>query len=286
MRSARIARLEFRRVSRSRGLWIASALFALSMAGVTAIPQFVLADAEPESGVAFFLGPATDVVLPIVAILLSYAAISGQRERGSIKLLLATPHRRDDVLGGAILARTLVIWLILTLGVVLSVASVVLLYGLPSARPVAAFSAWSALVAASYVVIGVSVSAASATRTQSATLLIAAYVLAHVFWEPMARGMHYLLVGGLPGASPPRWYEILLLANPLEAYTHVAQGVLPPSPHLAVAVEQGSVQAAAGDVVGGSLSTGDFLISFVVITGWATIAVLLARLRFGSADLR
>lgn len=285
MRVRRIAALEFRRVARSRGLWLAAATFSLTLAGVAAIPRFVLHDPAPAIGLAFLLGPATDLILPIIAILLTYGSVAGPHERGSLKLLLGTPHRRDDVLYGTILGRMAVMWVVVAVGFAVAGATILVGYGRPPFIAFVAFLGLTVLAAATYVIIGVSVSAALRTRVGTVTILIAGFVVARSLWTPLCEGVHYLLVGELPGPSPPRWFEYLVRSNPVAAYRTAADGILPASPHLAVAIGDEGVAAASGDVVGGTLQAGELFLSIGVLVAWSVLAVLIGRHRFRRAEL-
>lgn len=285
MSAPRIARLDALRLFRSPGLWVATVLFALLVVAGVTLPALLLESPPPEIGAAFLLGPAADLVLPVIAIVLTYAAVAGLRADGRVKVLLGTPVGRRSILIGVLLSRIVAAWAITGAGVLVGIAAIVVLYGVPPLRPVASFVLLTLLATASYVGVGIGVSAAVATSTRAIASLIAGFIVAHSLWEPLCRGLYYLVMGDLPGRSPPGWYDVLVLLSPVEAYTRAADGVLPPSPHLDIAIGEGGTRADAGALVGGEIGAATLGVALVSLWAWGTGAVLLGMYAFDTAEI-
>jgi len=105
-----IARKEFIDTLRSKRFLIIIILFvavlAFSSAGVSMagslVPGFVPRRFFGRLGMS--LSSSMGFIVPILGIALGYAAISGERESGSLKLMLARPIHREDVITGKAIA--------------------------------------------------------------------------------------------------------------------------------------------------------------------------------------
>lgn len=280
-----IIRFEGIRLRRSPGVWVVAVLFAVVLAAGAAIPAFVLADPSAAIGAAFLLGPATDLLLPLVAIILTASSLAGLRADGRISLYLGLPITRSAVLAGILVSRILGTLAIAGMGLAAGIVAVGLLYGVPPVRPVVGFIVITSLAAASYAAIGVGVSATTNHPVRAFAILIGGVILAHSLWGPTLDGIHYALTGEVPGADPPRWIEALTLLSPLEAYTAVANGILPPSPHLEIALDGDGTAADPGPMVGGEIARIDLLLAVGVLIGWAVLAILLGWRRFERAEI-
>lgn len=106
-----IARKEFSDTLRSKRFLIIIALFialwAFSSASISIAAPLM---GQGAGRMRFFASLGTSLsstmvfVAPILGIVLGYAAISGEREKGSLKLVLSRPIHREDVLNGKALA--------------------------------------------------------------------------------------------------------------------------------------------------------------------------------------
>ncbi len=284
MRHVALARFEWRRSMRSPGVWIATVAYATLLTAGTAVPALVLDGADSALGTAYLHGPATEVVLPIIAIVLTYGAIAGPREQGSIKLLLSMPLDRRDVFLGVLLGRLFLVIAIVTVGTLVAVVGLFAMYGMPPVSGVIGFVAVTLLAGGAFVALGVGVSAAVASRSQAIALLLGGFVLAHALWEPIIRGAHAVVVGDT-GDRTPGWIEWLRWINPLQASRRLTDGVLPPSPHLSIVVDESGVTAAPGEMVGGTIGTGEVVIGVAVLIGWSLVVLLLGYRRFQRAGL-
>lgn len=281
----RIAKTELLRLVRAPGIWIAALLFgALLVAGV-ALPGLVLEEASSAIGTAYLLGPAVDVILPTIAIVLTYGAIAGIRSDGRIKIYLGMPVRRRDILLGIACSRIVIVWILMLSGLFVGIATIGVLYGRPPIRPILAFAVLSLLASASFVGIGMGISALVGTSIRAIATLVGGFLVAHALWEPACRAIVYLLVDDVSSESPPRWYDIIVLASPLEAYTTAANGVLPPSPHVAIAIGDGGARADPGALVGGNISTTTLAIAISWLVLWGVGSIIVGILALRAAEI-
>lgn len=161
------------------------------------------------------------VVVPLAAIAFGYAAISGERERGSIKLLLSQPYDRRDVVLGKLVGRFLAVAVPLV-----GVFAVQLVSVLPSSQELPGLENYAILVALScllaLVFVGLAVGASAATRTRRRSLAVTGGLWAYMFllWNSVANGLPTLLNDTI-GLSEVTRSELLLvvkLLSPAQAF--------------------------------------------------------------------
>lgn len=268
-----IARKEFDDAIRSRMLWgivvVIAAMTSLS-AGISLLVPGVQADA------VMALGGATQfagLLVPIMALIAAYLAIAGERESGSLKVLLGLPPSRGEVLVGKFLGRSGVVVVGLTLGFAVSGVVTFALYG---DLPLVAFLATTALTAllgVTFAGIAVGISAFTATRARAMTIAVAAYLGLTVLWDLLPTGAHLLVTGTMPGATVPAWYLLIQSLSPTGAYNALAQSVL---------MGTGGLETAVGGPLPAYLHPAAFLAILLV---WIIVPLILGYLRFRRADL-
>lgn len=277
----RIASLDGRRLVRARGLWIATILFAFVLALGTTIPWAVLDDPTPSTGTAYLLGPAVDLGLPALAVILTYASIAGLYRDGRIKVLLAPPVARHEILSGLVLARILCLWSISLIGIGVGVLTIVLFYGVPPVGPILFFTCVTLLAGASYTTIGIAVSVLVGRPIRSIAVLLVGLLFVHAIWTPLYQGVTQLILGD----DSIRWVDYGILLSPTEAYSTIANGLLPASPHLDMVVAEGEVSADAGDLVGGTIELGELLVAVAVLVGWMVAGMLVASVTIRRCEI-
>jgi ABC-2 type transport system permease protein len=166
------------------------------------------------------------MLVPIVALVAAYLAIAGERESGSLRLLLALEPNRRTIVVGKFLGRSAVVAAGLGIGFVLASVLTWLVYG---ALPLGAFLAVLVLtVALSVVFVGlaVGISAATGTRARAMTLGIASYLGLALLWDLIPQGAHLVVEGGPPSGSVPGWFLLLEGLSPSGAYSGLVTRVI------------------------------------------------------------
>jgi len=264
-----VARKELRDSSRSRTLWILTAVFVLIIAGAAYVAGIALssgpgAEATGTALVTALTGRVSFLLtsfVPILGLMASYASVVGERASGSAKVLLGLPHSRRDVVLGKFLGRVAVLAAALLIGFA---AGFVVMLSYEELSPVdyLGFVILTTLLGTVYVSVGVGVSATVASRSRAAASVVGVYIFLKVLWDTfpsvVPRGIVYATTGGL---APPDWYGFLVALSPNAAYTNLASGF--------VEREIGALET----------------FSALVIVAWIAVPVALGYLRFRRSDL-
>src|SRR4051812_9215850 len=180
--AAIIAAKEFRDGLRSR--WIVAislllAVFSLSLAFFGAAPTGAV-NVDPLAVTVVSLSSLTIFLLPLIALLLSYDAIVGEIERGTMGLLLAYPVARWQVVIGKFLGHLAILALATVLGYGAAGVALAAMGGGGDAHAVAALLAMigsSVLLGAVFVALGYLVSAVVRDRAMAGGIAIGLWLL-------------------------------------------------------------------------------------------------------------
>jgi ABC-2 type transport system permease protein len=177
-----IARKDFLDFAQKRSFWAASALFALFIV----LWSYVYTSHSYNTGTAVdvveYLKIASMMLVPLIGLFVGYSAVAGERESGSLKLLLGLPHSRWEVLGGKFVARFVVALIPSLASFLLAAVFIFSQYGKFSFGPYLLLAAVTALLAAVYVAIGVGPSGLAKSNRRAAMLVVGAFALFELFW--------------------------------------------------------------------------------------------------------
>ena len=193
-----VAKKDFQDTVRSKAMVLLVALFS----GLVAVMAYAVrpgpeGDAfATELLLSVFVGPIlVTTLVPLVAVVVGYNAVSGERESGSLKLLLSLPHSRADVVFGKVIGRAGAVSLAVFAGFLLPA---VVLAVIPVSFNVGAFlgyTVFAAVLGCVFVAIAVGCSAAASTQRRALIGGISVYFLFVLFWST--------LTGQLLGAFDP-----------------------------------------------------------------------------------
>lgn len=280
MTRATIARKEIDDAIRSRMLWAIVAVFgavsALMAVALSLVPQV---GATSVTAVTM-AGQSAQVLGPITALIAAYLSVAGERESGSIKVLLGLPPSRGDVVLGKVLGRGAVVAFGLMAGFLIAGIAIAVAYG---SLPVVAFALVTVLTGVLglvFVGIAVGISAATATRARAMTVSIGVYLIAVLFWDLFAQFTHLAVRGTFPGAAVPSWYVLVQSLSPVGAYDTVVNAVV------AATTADGALPALAAQLEGGVVPF--FLrpwFLLAVLLAWGIVPLVLGYVSFSRTDL-
>jgi len=204
-----------------RNRWVVAmtallALFALTLAFLGAAPTGVV-QVSPLAVVIVSLSSLTIFLLPLIALLLSYDAIVGELDRGTLALLLAYPVARWQVLAGKFLGHLAIIAFATIVGygaagVALSVAA---------GTGTAGWSGFAGLIGAAillggaFTAIGYLLSVLVRDRATAGGLAIGVWLLFVLIYDMAVLG---LLVADQGRTLTAGAVNLLLLLNPADAF--------------------------------------------------------------------
>lgn len=120
MSAIAVAKKDFQDAVRSRGLIALTVIFVLFTVGGAYVGTQVAGVFGDEAGdtldLVYALQSPASFLVPIIALLIGYGAVAGERERGSLKFLLGLPHTRWDVVFGKIVGRSAVVTVSILVG--------------------------------------------------------------------------------------------------------------------------------------------------------------------------
>lgn len=267
-----ITKKNFRQAIRSRLVWALLGILILYQ-GISILSASEMFFRSPEMATRYLATSFTTIVPPL-ALVVGYKAIVGERESGSLRILLSFPTTRRDIVAGAYLSRigilttTLLVALIglviavvskgvgIAVGEIIAILGLVVLYGL----------AWTG--------IAIGISAAASSRFRAVSGVFGLYTLFILFWDTLIiPSLGFLFSGNsntealkpIEVAQNPSWYIYINRINPIKAYE--------------------GLRVSLASVVNGSLPTVPNLFGLLVLITWATLPVLVGFQYFNYADL-
>lgn len=213
-----ITAAELRIAARNRWVIIAVAMmavFSLALAAAGSAPSGALG-ADRLSVVVASLTSLAVYLVPLVALLMSFDAIAGEVERGTLPLLLTYPVSRAQVLTGKFLAHLAILALAIVVGYGLAAASAFVMDASAAGGiPALVRLGWtSVLLGASFLGAGYLASALSRRPSGAAGLAIGIWLVAVVLYDLALLGL--IVTQG--GEALGRVLPAALLANPADAF--------------------------------------------------------------------
>jgi ABC-2 type transport system permease protein len=183
-----VARADLRQTGRSWRLPGSVVAFAFFFAGAAAI--FVSLGRLPGvvSGSAGFPGALVSpsrLLFPLTGILVGYQAVVGERASGRLKLLLALPNARFEVVFGKLLSRVALLSATATVGAAVGYVSLVLFGGSTGLVDYATVVALALLLQATFVAVSVGLSAGIGSETVVAAVALGLGILCTTLWQPV-----------------------------------------------------------------------------------------------------
>lgn len=230
-----------------------------------------VAGQDAQSPVLGFTTGLLTLLVPVVALGLTYESVAGPRSDGSLQFLLALPYSRRDVVLGTYAGRVVVLATGLGAGY-LAVALAMLVHGVV-VSPVTLLLVLDAAVVlgVAFVAIGVGISTAVRSTTAAGALAFVAFFLVFFLWQSLPGLLAYLLNGFSQPPAPPSWAPVVLSLNPLVAFQVLVSSVA------------GSAESASIGFGAGAVRSLPFALA--VLAGWATLPPLAGYLRFRNDDL-
>ena len=274
-----VAEKDFRDAIRSRLMIVVAVMFVAFTGGGVALGQaFGLQSGTVVGLILSVMLQGTAIFIPLVALGIAYRSIAGERESGSLKVLLSLPNSRLDVVIGKFLGRSAVVSVAIVVGFIsMLIAAAATFEGNIPAESILMFMLAALLLAVVFVSVAVSVSAFADSSFAAAIGAFGFFVLFQFAWGGLVYLLRYL-VNGLEapdlGAERPEWARVLLNVNPMEGWRTSADWLI------TKLAENSEVSQEPADAF--------YLepwFGFVVLAVWVVLPLVVGYLKFESADL-
>ncbi|WP_458209937.1 ABC transporter permease [Haladaptatus sp. NG-SE-30] len=292
---AAVARKDFEDAVRSKMLWGFIFVFIAFLTMALLSAEQLFPDPVTVTATMALVGVAmlSQLFIPGIALVAGYLSVVGERQSGSLRILLSYPFSRFDIVAGKLVGRALITGTALTIGFAVASILVGVLYGTPDITTFVGFVATGVLVGLTFTGLAVGGSATASTRGRAMALTIGSFMGMVFFWKPVAVGLYYLVTGTLPGMQAEPWYFLLKRLNPLEAYRVLTSTVLdrrvnevPEFPLEDVPATTPLKQLElANRIVGEIPFYLEDWFSVVVLIAWALIPVAIGYWRFENSDI-
>ncbi|WP_181691513.1 ABC transporter permease [Natronomonas sp. LN261] len=282
-----VAEKDFRDAIRSRLLIVLTLLFTLFSAGAA----YLVTEIDPPQQAALTgevttvllisgLVSATAVFIPIVSIAVAYRSLAGERDSGSLKLLLSLPNSRLDVVLGKFVGRSGVVAVALFVGFAVGIVVTASLADAFSPLEYVVFVGISMLFAFVFIAITVGVSAFTSSTSRAAYGAFGLFVVFQFLWSSLAQGVAYAVNGfsfeGIEeGDAVFELFQLLTILDPTAAYQ---QGTL----WVVRSLDESGELAANNSELAFYLQ--DWF-GFIVMALWIVIPLAVGYARFESSDL-
>ncbi|WP_327051244.1 ABC transporter permease [Halomicrococcus gelatinilyticus] len=256
------------------GLTALFVLFAGFLAAIQWVPNLTDTDSASTSTLALLnsMKQPTVVFVPMIALGIGYDVIAGERENGSLKLMLGLPNSRRDVVFGKFLGRTAVVGVAILVSYVTVGIIALLTYDSFDATMFGLYTLLTICYGAVYIAISIGVSAGTRSRARALGGVVAIYSLIMLLWDALLYGLQLVVYGPEPPAGGlPAWVQLVGLLNPSTAFMFAARAVIPEYYELTVYPESDAFYLQ--DWVG-----------FVVLGLWAVVPLALGYWRFETTD--
>ncbi|MCB1527152.1 MAG: ABC transporter permease [Hyphomicrobiaceae bacterium] len=258
---------EFQIAARNRWVTISvvmMALFALVLSAAGSAPTGHLGADKLSITVASLTSLAVYLV-PLVALLMSFDAIAGEIERGTLPLALAYPVSRSEILAGKLLAHLAILGIAVTVGYAIA-AAVAFVLDSQAARGLPALFRllWTSLLLGStFLGIGYAISAVARRPGTAAGAAIALWLVMIVLFDLALLAAIVVDSGGTFTRTVFPW---LLVANPADAFRLYN-------------LSASEATAAAGGIAGAANSIPPAM-ALASLIMWPIVAFILANIAF------
>lgn len=211
-----IARKDLADAGRSRALWAVTLVVVLFTAGITGL--IGTTSDEPAARVFGLAFQLVAVALPIIALFVAKGAITGERESGSLRVLLSLPPSRRDILLGKFIGRTALMLVATLVGGVATCLVVVTVYG-SGLGLLVPFVVFLSLLGVAFVAVGIGISAASASDSRATASAVGAYLVLVTLWNLIQAGIRAGAseFGLIEAGSQPAWLQLVGISPPNRA---------------------------------------------------------------------
>lgn len=213
------------------------------------------------------------LLIPLIGLLVAYDTVAGERESGSLRLLLGLPNARGEVLLGKFVGRTAVVAVGVLAGYAVVAAIALATYESFAVGVFVGYAVLTVVYGGVYVAIATGASCAMSSRLDALSVAGGLYALFIIGWDLGLYLVQAIFYGGEPPAGGfPDWFNFLGMLNPSTAFMKASRAAIPAYRDLTFYPSQGS--AYVQDWVG-----------IPILVAWIVVPLALGYWRFARADV-
>lgn len=267
---------------RSRTLWTITGAYALLIALVVVVPG-VFSDDFPAALSVWLISTPAGWIVSLLALVASYLAIAGERESGTIRLLLGLPPTRRDVVLGKLVGRLAVVLSAVLAAFLTGGILMLVVYGDLPVGPYVTLTFLTCLLAASFVGIAVGFSAAASSRSGAMSMAIGLYLLLAVLWDMFVQALPIAVDWIFSVDLSSEVVSFVRVLSPTSAYGRLVQTLVNPDLMAGVVGDTG-FDISTTEALSAPVYLQDPAIVGIMLA-WVVVPVLLGYLRFETTDL-
>jgi ABC-2 type transport system permease protein len=281
-----VARKDFQDAVRSRALLVLTALnvlfVGLAVYLITEVAVFG-GGADSTNALLASLSAPVSIFVPLIAVVVSYKAIAGERESGSLKLLLSLPHSRQDAVTGKLAGRSAVVAVATVIGFLVGAVLVLVFASAFSPLTYVGFLAATLLYATAYVSIGLAFSAVTGSTTKAAVGAFGTFVFFEFLWGLLNTLLVWAVEGSLSFGTTPDWSRFIQQFSPSNAFSKAAR--------VAIGDQREQIQEITtqnGELVQQTRELPVYLqdeLGLAILVLWVVVPLAIAYVQFGRAEL-
>jgi ABC-2 type transport system permease protein len=251
-------------------------VFATWLAAIQWIPAMYQDSAVDASTLALLnsMRQPTVFMIPLIGLALAYDTVAGERESGTIRLLMGLPNSRAAVVFGKFVGRTGVIAVSVLVGYAVAGAVALVTYDSFDVVVFGLYTLLTILYGAVYIGLATGFSAAVESRQRALVGAGGLYALFLLGWDVLLLVLQLAIYGqDIPEAGLPDWFKFIGLLNPSTAFMHAARAVIPEYAEITFYPQ-------------GSAFYLENWVGFVILGLWAAVPLVLGYVRFERADIQ
>jgi ABC-2 type transport system permease protein len=251
-------------------------VFATWLAAIQWIPVMYQDSAVDASTLALLnsMRQPTVFMIPLIGLALAYDTVAGERESGTIRLLMGLPNSRAAVVFGKFVGRTGVIAVSVLVGYAVAGAVALVTYDSFDVVVFGLYTLLTILYGAVYIGLATGFSAAVESRQRALVGAGGLYALFLLGWDVLLLILQLAIYGqDIPEAGLPDWFKFIGLLNPSTAFMHAARAVIPEYAEITFYPQ-------------GSAFYLENWVGFVILGLWAAVPLVLGYVRFERADIQ
>lgn len=274
-----VVKKDFRDSIRSFSLLSTTVLFVVFATGLAAIQWIpvMYQDSTVDTSTLALLNSMrqpTVFMIPLIGLVLAYDTVVGERESGSIRLLMGLPNSRAAVVFGKFIGRTGVIAVSILVGYTFAGGTALATYESFNVAVFGLFTLLTIFYGVVYIALATGFSAAMESKQRALVGAGALYSLFLLGWDVLLLVLQLIIYGqNIPEAGLPDWFKFIGLLNPSTAFMHATRSVIPEYSAITFYPE------------GSAFYLQDW-VGFVILGVWGAVPLVLGYLRFERADIQ